>query len=122
MRTLLLAVTSIALFACGGGGGSDIDARPLADAAPQTVHMVACTGTPPTIVTVGNSFSPNAVTIAPGGLVHFQLDSIHNVVSTTAGQTFSLPFGADACLQFDVAGTFTFKCAPHNFSGSVMVQ
>lgn len=122
MRTLGAAVMWIAVAACGGGGSADIDARPLADAAPQSVHMVACTGTPPTITTVGNSFSPMSVTIAPGGLVHFMLGGAHDVVSTTPGQTFSLGFGADACLQFDTAGTFTFKCMPHNFNGSVMVQ
>ena len=122
MRTLLLTVTSIALASCGGGGGSDIDARVFADAAPASVHMVACTGSPPLIVTSNFMYSPTSVTIAPGGLVHFQLEGIHNVVSTTPGENFSLGFGADACLQFDVAGTFTFKCGPHNFTGSVMVQ
>src|SRR5437762_1019763 len=122
MRTTTLAVMWIAIAACGGGGGSDIDARPSADAAPQVVHTVACTGTPPTIMTVGNSFSPMSVTIAPGGMVHFMLASAHDLVSTTPGQNFSLPFGADTCLQFDTAGTFTFKCMPHQFTGSVVVQ
>jgi plastocyanin len=67
-------------------------------------------------------YSPSSVQIAPGEMVQFMLGSTHNVVSTTAGQTFSLAFGANACLQFDTAGTFTFKCAPHNFTGSVVGQ
>jgi plastocyanin len=124
MRTPILASLMIAAAAaCGGGGGGDpADARPNADAAPQAVQMVTCSGTPPLITTVGNSYSPMSVQIAPGEMVQFMLGSTHNVVSTTAGQTFSLGFGANACLQFDIAGTFTFKCGPHNFTGSVVVQ
>jgi len=123
MRTPIFASLMISVVAaCGGGGGSDVDAAPTVDSAPPAVHQVACSGSPPTITTPGLMYSPNTVTIAPGEMVHFMLMSTHNVVSTTAGQTFSLGLGADACLQFDIAGTFTFKCGPHNFTGSVVVQ
>ena len=122
MRTPIFASLMISAVAACGGGGSDVDARPTADSAPPAVHMVACSGSPPTITTGNNVYVPTSVQIAPGEMVHFMLAQPHNVVSTTAGQTFSLGFGADACLQFDIAGTFTFKCGPHNFTGSVVVQ
>ena len=124
MRTPILASLLIAVAAACGGGGDDppADARQNADAAPQSVSMVTCSGTPPTITTTTNSFSPMSVQIAPGEMVHFMLGGTHNVVSTTAGQTFNLGLGANACLEFDTAGTFTFKCGPHNFTGSVVVQ
>ena len=124
MRIPLTLALGTALAACGGGGGGDPDAPPAnpPDAMPQHVRMVACTGTPPTVTTPGSMYSPASVTIAVDGQVHFMLATIHNVVSTTPGQVFSLPFGADTCLEFDAAGTYTFKCQPHSFTGTVVVQ
>jgi plastocyanin len=125
MRNGLLAsiLVGLTLSACGGGGDGDPDARPSgADAPASAVHQTTCTGSEQTIMTSGNSYSPDEVQIAPGQAVHFMLGSSHNVVSTTSGQAFSLPFGANACLTFDTAGTYTFRCQPHSFTGSVVVQ
>jgi plastocyanin len=125
MRTLLLAVTSIALAACGSGGGSDIDAAPRFDSAPPSVQAVTCPGgEDATVTTSGSMFSPMTSTIPVDGIVKFVMivGSGHNVVSTTAGETFAVGFGETKCFQFTRAGTFTFKCGPHNFTGSVVVQ
>lgn len=124
MRTPCLAVMWIALAACGGGG-SDIDARPTADAAPPSVHEIACPGgEDATVTTSGSMFSPMSSSIPVNGIVKFVMivGSGHDVVSTTPGETFSVGFGETKCFQFTRAGTFTFKCMPHNFNGSIMVQ
>lgn len=120
MRTVLISCMLIA-GACGGGG-SDPDARQAADAVPQRVHQVACSGGEPAVTTPGLMFSPQSTTITAGQKVHFTLGATHDLASTTPGQTFSLGFGADSCLQFDAAGTYSFKCEPHNFTGTVVVQ
>jgi plastocyanin len=41
-------------------------------------------------------------------------------VSTTG--LFRVDFGATACLKFTAAGSFPFKCEPHQFVGTVVVQ
>jgi hypothetical protein len=125
MRVPLSLALGIALAACGGGGDGDPDAPPSnpPDAMVQLVRGVTCSGTPAgPVTTPGNSYAPNSVTISAGGQVRFTLGATHNVVSTTPGQVFALPLGADTCLQFDGPGTFTYKCGPHSFTGTVVVQ
>ena len=124
MRTLLLVSLAVAGLALSGGrsSGDARDASQDAGGAPQNVQRVECTGTPPLVKTGDNVYVPASTTIAPGGMVHFVLAPNHNLSSTTAGQIFSLDFGDDACLQFDVAGTYTFRCTAHPFSGTVVVQ
>lgn len=124
MRTLI-PILATALAACGGGGGGDPDGPPAnpPDAMVQHVRMVTCSGTPAgPVTTTPTSFVPSSVTISVDGQVRFTLGATHNVVSTTPGQMFSLPLGADTCLEFDAPGNYTFKCGPHSFTGTVVVQ
>jgi plastocyanin len=143
MRFNLLAsiVFALSIPACGGGddGGDDTsgddtaddtgddsgddtsgqpDAPPTADA----VEEVACAGGEMEVTTPGFNFDPASVTITAGQSVHFILGGSHNVASTTSGVEFELGFGADACLRFNEARTYTFECEPHGFTGEVVVE
>jgi plastocyanin len=122
MMRSILACSLLIASGCGGddGGGNPDASR--SDAAARNVVQVSCSGSPPLVTTPGLMFSPMTTTISVNGMVHFQLGATHNVVSTTTGEQFSLALGADTCLQFKAAKTYTFKCGPHNFPGSVVVQ
>lgn len=94
----------------------------------STVTKVACpSGTLPSIESTAgnnNSYTPSSVTVAVGGIVQFKMASSHNVVPAdrAADAGLKVNFGETACLQFAKAGTFNFKCSPHSFRGSVVVQ
>ena len=120
----------IPLAACGGSSSSGTpDAAPPADAGPPSVKTVACPpGVVPTVSTAetnDTSYTPPSVTISVGGIVKFAMSPSHNVApnplkATDAG--LKVDFGATACLEFDKAGTFSFMCASHGFTGTVVVQ
>lgn len=106
----------------GGGGGDD---TPDVDAEPTTAAVleVDCAGATiaETITTQGNSYSPNAVTIASGEIVRFTPQSGHNVESTEDG-LFEVAFAGEGCFRFDEPGSYGFFCTPHGFTGTVTVQ
>ena len=130
----MLARVSLALLfplaACGGSSSSSSpDAAPMADAGPPSVRAVTCP--PGAVPTVSSSdandisYMPSSVTVSVGGIVKFMMSSFHNVApnplkSTDAG--LKVDFGATACLEFDKAGTLSFMCASHGFTGTVVVQ
>ena len=126
-KILLALISIISLAACGGNGGDDGDdgddaPPPDAMSTAQNVSTVACQGGEPMVTTSGLAFSPMSTTISVGGRVAFDLPATHPMASTTAGQTFSAPESATTCLQFAAAGTYTFRCTFHGFTGSVVVQ
>lgn len=86
---------------------------------------VSCTGVTPAanITTAGLSFSPAAVTINTGDIVHFMPVGLHNMTSDTPGQ-FGTTTGQEACLQFTAPGDFPFHCSVHPTSmmGDVTVN
>jgi plastocyanin len=104
------------------------DAAVIPDAAVATVMAVTCpSGAVPTITTVDNvnAYMPSSVTITVGQIVKFMMSSSHNVVPdppmpTDAGLMVGL--GETKCLKFTKAGTFWFKCMPHGFEGTAIVQ
>ncbi len=139
----------ISLVACGDDGDStdtndDNDDTPLIDAAAidapaldapaldapgATVMMVTCPATPALTIGTGpgNAYNPTTGTIAVGDIVRFQLGGSHNVVphpTMPSDPGLRLGFGANACLQFTVAGAFTFQCQPHapGMRGTITVQ
>jgi plastocyanin len=122
MRLILASFLLASVVACGGGGDDGADDAPDAVPIPQTVSMVTCPDSTVDITASLTTYMPPSFTTTVGGIVHFNLAGGHDVVSTTAGQNFSLPLSANACLQFDAAGTFTFRCTPHGFNGTVIVQ
>ena len=73
-----------------------------------------------TVATVGQSFSPDSVTIAAGGTVTWNIDGFHNVHFVNA-----TPFPGDSARSgnpgsstsvtgtFSTPGTYLYYCEPH---------
>lgn len=117
------------------GNGGMVDAStdaPPVDAATATVMAVTCPNTPDASVMAINGavgtrrFDPDEVTIPVNGVVRFTMTSSHNVIprmGVTSDPGLTVGFGETKCLQFTVAGTFHYRCAPHaEMIGSVTVQ
>jgi plastocyanin len=82
-----------------------------------------------TVTTPGESFSPAAVTIRPGGTVTWQFtgSTRHNVTfsgtAPTGGNIPDTDAGGSAQRTFSAAGTFNYTCTRHaGMNGSVTVQ
>jgi plastocyanin len=71
-------------------------------------------------------FSPNPDTVTAGAPVTFQFGSVvHNVhFDTGPSLPGSIPATSNASVArtFAAAGTYTFHCSIHNFSGTVIAQ
>ena len=71
-------------------------------------------------------FSPNPDTVAVGAPVTFQFGSVvHNVHFDTGPVLLdSIPATSNVSVArtFPTAGTYTFHCTIHNFSGTAVVQ
>lgn len=95
----------------GGGGGGGGGSGPVATNA----------------VTVSdNTFSPNAITVAPGTNVTWTwsgASSIHNVTFGDGTGSGDKGAGSTFSKTFTTAGTFTYQCTIHaGMTGSVVVQ
>ncbi len=129
MRSIFLC---LAIAACGGGGDdpTPADTAAATDAPPAvaTVETVACDGTESAETSSVDQFAfdPPNVTISVGQVVKFISGGAHNVVPGSAPTDSGLripAFGATGCLKFTAAGTFNFKCQPHQqMKGSVTVN
>lgn len=126
VRTLPLVCSVIGLAsACGGsdGNGKPIDAPPSV----QTVMAVTCPATPAAAVMTDDasfSFKPASVTVNQGQVVQFTNSGTHDV-EPAAGMSdpgLTVGFGQTKCLMFTAPGTYKFKCGPHAFVGTVVVQ
>jgi plastocyanin len=146
MRFNLLAsiVFALAIPACGGGddggddtsgddtaddtgddSGDDTSGQPDAPPATAAVESVTCPaeGTEDALVITMNSmFVPMTTTITVDEIVRFETEGSHNVESTTSGEDFGVGFGQVGCFRFTEAGDYTFRCAPHGFTGTVVVE
>lgn len=125
MRDLfpLLPAALALLAACGDGGGGGDDAQaPDANANPADIQSVACAGATiaATVTTTGFAYSPTQTTISAGEIVQFMPMATHDVASDD--DLFSVGFGGNGCFQFNTAGTFQFRCTPHQFTGQIIVQ
>ena len=122
MKPLSFLVPALlAVAACGGGGddGGDDTVDPPDASNAEAVEEVTCPATPAAeITTVGSAYSPMSVTIAPGEIVRFTPTATHDV----NGELFDVPLGGEGCFQFNTAGTYSFRCTPHGFTGSVVVE
>ncbi|MEZ4366117.1 MAG: hypothetical protein R2939_07490 [Kofleriaceae bacterium] len=138
-----------------GGGGIDapvidapmIDAAGTVDADPtlpdadttpdamQTSNVTVtanCTGIMPadiddTVSTSGLTFTNTAPSIPVGGILRFESNGSHNLISA-AGTSASNVFQSGAvgvhvaCLQFDAAATIDFRCGLHaSMTGTLTV-
>ncbi|MFL5386624.1 MAG: Ig-like domain-containing protein [Longimicrobiaceae bacterium] len=81
-----------------------------------------------TVTTPGISFSPQTVTIAPGGSVTWQISGArHNVTfsgaAPTGGNVPDTDSGGSATRTFPTAGTYDYQCTRHSgMTGRVVVQ
>lgn len=116
-RIVSSALLTVALVACGSSGNA-VTPPPTTVASPQTATINA---------TPSLAFSPNAVTIAPGGMVTFAFGSVGHSVKFDTGTNppADIPgVNANTSISrtFAVAGTYTFHCTIHpNMTGTVTV-
>jgi plastocyanin len=119
MSKLSLLVSCSALLSFAACSSDDPDDG--GDDVPGGVAVEAdCAMATKTVVTAGNAYSPASTTIEPGEVVKFMMPASHDVASSTSGLTVT--FGATKCLKFATAGTYTFNCTPHGFTGTVKVE
>lgn len=123
------AVLALLLAACGdGGGGTPVDAPPMADAPTGTVLTVTCPGTPDAMVGIsagGLAYDPMTQTVSLNAVVKFVMTATHDAKPnplTTTDPGLTVGFGETKCLKFTAAGTFGFFCTAHGFSGTITVQ
>jgi len=113
---LITAVLSAGLVACGGYGGADYTAPAGPSSQTATING-----------TDQLAFSPNAVTIAPGGTVTFVFGTVgHSVTFDTGTNPPANIAGVNADTSitrtFTTAGTFNFHCTIHpQMTGTVIV-
>lgn len=132
LMTSIAAVVLLAAGACGGGGSSP--------SGPPSGPSSAPPPTPPAsnaVVVGNNSFSPNAITVAPGTTVTWNWNTcssdpygtgatcVDHSVTWDDGSTPSPTQSQGAYQrQFNTAGTFTYHCVMHGaaMSGKITVQ
>jgi plastocyanin len=122
-RALFLA---LACTACGDDGNNTQADAKQPDAPPPTVVQVdPCPmQVAATVTTVGFTYSPMMTMIGQGQVVKFDIGLGHDVTPLPPMTDTGLvvPGMATRCLRFTSTGTFNFKCTPHGFTGSVVVN
>jgi len=75
------------------------------------------------ITTSANMYMPMATTITQGQVVKFTMNAAHDVAPNGASSTgLVVPLGGERCYRFTSPGTFSFKCTPHGFTGTITVN
>jgi plastocyanin len=139
----LAALAVCGALACGGGGGGGGSSTPTSPSTPSTPATPSTPSTPasPTAVVVGNnSFSPAAMTVAPGTTVRWTWDTCsspdpyggtgaptctdHSIVWDVSATGSPTQSQGSYQRTFDTAGTYNYHCAIHGaaMSGKVVVQ
>jgi plastocyanin len=107
---------------------ASLTATGVTHTATSTVTVTAPQPGSVTVTTPNQTFSPGAVTIAPGGVVTWQFSgSTHNVTfsgaSPTGGNIPDTQPGNAVSRAFSTAGSYTYQCTRHSgMRGSVVVQ
>lgn len=126
----LLAISALALAACGddGGGGDAVDA-PRVDAQTSRVMEVTCPATTPvtfTTTSLSTIFNPTTASITLGQIVKFDT-ALDHPVGKIASDPLSDPGlvvggGRIKCFNFLATGTYKFRCTTHDFVGTLTVN
>jgi plastocyanin len=125
----LLAISALALTACGGGddgGGTPDAARP--DAQASKVMEVTCPATTPvTVTTQESSFNPSTASITLGQIVKFESTRNDHPIGPLQGDPLSdpglrVPATQTKCFTFLATGTFKFICTGHFYVGTLTVN
>jgi plastocyanin len=121
---LSLVLVSV-LAACGDDGGTTtpMDAPPVTTTVSQ-VNPCPATVDATVITTGANMYMPMMTTITQGQVVKFTMNAAHDVAPLNAQSEAALavPLGAERCFRFTAAKTHTFKCTPHGFTGTIVVN
>ncbi|HWO20680.1 MAG TPA: hypothetical protein VNO30_18060 [Kofleriaceae bacterium] len=125
----LLAISALALTACGGGDeGAKPDAPKPVDAQGATVMTVTCPATVAnTITTQAISFDKPNVTIARDEIVKFVSTPTHPIGPFRGDASMTdpgivVPENQTRCLKFTAAGTFKYICTVHFYLGTITVN
>jgi plastocyanin len=142
-RALAILATATSLYACGGGGASQLSEPTPPDAGtpagpppPGSPPPTPPSGPPPaapslvTIITPDRTFSPAEVRLAAGGTVTWQaIGDRHDIrfVGATPpdGNIGELDEGTSASRGFPAPGRYDFECLRHRdrgMRGSVIVE
>ncbi len=125
VTVVLTSVAATALVACGGDSTATPDAAKGIDSAAAIASEVPCAGATPTATVTAPSFmytiTPSS-TIAVNQVVKFEMVSGTGHDVNSNGKGFDTGFGVTKCFKFNVAGSYTFKCTPHSFTGTIVVQ
>jgi plastocyanin len=124
-----LAISLLALAACGGGGGETVDAPAGVDAKASNVMEVTCPATTPvtfTTTSLSSSFNPTTASITLGQIVKFDT-ALDHPIGPISGDPLSDPGlvvggGMTKCFNFLAKGTYKFRCTTHNFVGTLTVN
>lgn len=125
VAVVFTSITATGLVACGGDSNSTPDAAKVIDSAGAIASEVPCAGATVTATVTAPGFAftitPSS-TIAVAQVVKFEMvaGTGHDVNSN--GKGFDTGFGVTKCFKFNVAGSYTFKCTPHSFTGTIVVQ
>jgi len=117
--SLILSCTALLSFGACSSDDSGDDGDDTGDGVAMEVDC-STAASAPVIANAGMTYSPASTTIAANGVVKFTLGATHDVASSTTG--LSVPLGGTKCLKFATAGTYTFHCTPHSFTGTIIVQ
>jgi plastocyanin len=116
----------LACAACGDdGNATQADAKQPDAPASTVVRVDPCPMmVNATVTTTGLAYSPMMTMISQGQVVKFDITAGHDVTPlppmTDAGLV--VPGMSTRCYRFTATGTFNFKCTPHGFTGSVVVN
>ncbi|MES2359201.1 MAG: plastocyanin/azurin family copper-binding protein [Gemmatimonadota bacterium] len=116
--TLATAVLAAGLVGCGSSGASGSGTMGPPGPSPQTATVAA---------TAQLAFSPNAVTIAPGGTVTFAFGTVGHAVkfdtgTNPPGDITGVNANTSISRTFSTAGTYTFHCTIHpQMTGTIIV-
>ncbi len=119
------SITATSFVACGGDSNSTPDAAKVVDGPGAIASEVPCAGATVTTTVTAPSFAytitPSS-TISVNQVVKFEMvaGTSHDVNSN--GKGFDTGFGVTKCFKFNVKGSYTFKCTPHAFTGTIVVQ
>jgi len=122
------------LVACGGGGAA-VEPQPSTNNPPAENPSPGAPSAPSTpapgatiVTTVGTTFSPGSVTVAPGSSITWQIaGGTHNVTfggtKPTGGDVPDTGSGNSVSRTFPTAGTYDYQCTRHSgMTGRVVVS
>jgi plastocyanin len=125
IRSILIACAVVAFAGCGGdddgdngtpdgGGAADVEVFTEANC-PASIAQ--------NVTTTGMAFTNGNVTISVGQTIKFTTGGGHDMQSTSGPVWDTGALGATACVKFNKAGAYPYKCSAHAvMTGTITVQ